>query len=161
MRPMTEMRVKAHVNKALAQAISLGLYSLVQQVDERHWRVPSTTEGSTMHMVTGGGLKPPHLECSCKAGEFLPYCVHRAAVWVALTIENGMEVEVDRQGRVWLLERKLAQPFAYDPHDYEALIEDAPPLSVYEEAPEPEPPARLEPPALGRHTLRKSVLDAD
>lgn len=154
MRPMTEMRVRAHVNKALAQAISLNLYTLVQQVDDSHWRVPSTTRGGTTHMVTGGNPRSPHMDCTCEAGSFLPYCVHRAAVWVSLTIENGMELEVDRQGKVWLVERKPAERFAFEATTYEALIEDAPPLSAYEASPEPLEPAPL------RHP-RKSVLDAD
>lgn len=155
MRPMTEMRIRAHVNKALAQAVSLNLYSLVQPMDANHWRVPSTTRGGTTHVVTAG--KP--MGCTCEAGGFLPFCVHRAAVWLSLTLENGMEIEVDRQGKVWVVERKPAEAFAFDPQDYEALIEDAPPLAVYEAA--PEPPAPLEPPALGTHTRRKSVLDDD
>ena len=154
MRPMTEMRVRAHVNKALAQAISLNLYSLVQQVDDLHWRVPSTTRGSTTHMVTGGKLHSPHMDCSCEAGSFLPYCIHRAAVWVSLALANGLELEVDRQGTVWFVERKRAEALAFDAHSYEALIEDAPPLAAYEESPEPLEPAPL------RHP-RKSVLDAD
>jgi hypothetical protein len=159
MRPMTEMRVRAHVNKALAEAVHLGLNHLVQTVDDRHWRVPSTSESDTKYLVTGGGLRPPHLDCTCKAGEFLPYCVHRAAVWVYLALENGLELEVDRQGKVWIVERKPAETYAFPAHSYEALIEDAPPLAVYEAA--PEPPAPLEPPALGAHTRRKSVLDDD
>jgi hypothetical protein len=157
MRPMTEMRVRAHVNKALATAIELGLYGQVQQVDALHWRVPSTTRGGTAHMVTGGQAKPPHLDCTCEAGSFLPYCVHRAAVWISLAIANGNEVEIDRQGKVWLVERKPAERFAYDTSSYEALIPDEPPLTAYEaDAPAVEP---LEPTPL-RHP-RKSVLDAD
>ena len=159
MRPMTEMRLRAHVNKALAQAISLNLYSLVQQVDDLHWRVPSTSRGSTTHIVTGGKLRSPHMECSCEAGQFLPFCIHRAAVWVSLALANKLELEVDRQGTVWFVERKRAEALAFDARSYEALIEEAPPLAVYEAEPEPAEPAPLEPTPL-RHP-RKSVLDHD
>ena len=154
MRPMTEMRVRAHVNGRLAEAIKLGLYGLVQQVDDLHWRVPSTTRGGTSHLVTGGQQNPPHMDCTCEAGSFLPYCVHRAAVWISLSIANGMELEVDRQGKVLLVQRTPAERLAYDASNYEALVDDAPPLAAYEAAPEP-----LEPRPL-RHP-RKNVLDAD
>ena len=160
MRPMTELRVRAHVNKALATAISLNLYTLVEQVDERHWRVPSTTRGSTKHMVTSGNPRSPHMDCTCEAGSFLPYCIHRAAVWISLTLANGQELEVNRQGKVLLVQRSPAERWAYDATSYEALIDDAPPLSAYEgDAPDSSAVEPLEPAPL-RHQ-RKSVLDAD
>ena len=130
LRPMTELRIRAHVNKALAQAVTLGLYTQVQpDPTGQYYVVPSTTRGGLDHTVERG--KP--WACTCEAGQFLPYCVHRAAVQLHLWVDEGLEVEVDRIGQVYVVERRLAGPLAYDPFGYEALIQDTPPVASYEQ----------------------------
>jgi len=127
---MTSYAVNAHVNRALAKAVTDGLYRLVERETEWRYHVPSTTRSETKHLVTL--FEDGHMMCSCEAGSFLPYCVHRGAVQVSRWVDQGFEVEVARTGEVYVLERKLAAPVAYDPTTYAGLIQDVPPPEAYE-----------------------------
>lgn len=142
MRPMTELRVTAHVNTALSRALTLGLYAMVEQVAQFTYTVPSESKGGVRHTVLLNVDGQP-ASCSCEANDHLPFCKHRAAVTISLWVEAGYEVELGRDGRVYRTKRELASPLAYDPHDYEALLEEPPPLTAYEQHPEPLEPATI------------------
>jgi hypothetical protein len=135
LRPMTEFAITAHVNTALKKALDTGLYQAVHDTGD-HYLVPSTTRGGEHHLVRltpRPAPQPPEMSCSCEAGQFLPFCVHRAAVTIHRWTANGYDVEVGPRGQVERVLRQPAARLAYDPFAYEALIQDTPPVASYEE----------------------------
>jgi hypothetical protein len=171
MRPMTEAAVMAHVNKALARAIELEWHHAVLEGRAGQFLVPSTTRGSRRHTVWvsefhGDGRY--EMACTCEAGAFLPFCVHRAAVTLYLWAQLGYEYEVDREGKVYRLYRQRADVHAYDPTRYEALVQDIPPVESYEEeAPHLDPEEGQAPPLITpedtapRRAPRRNVLEGE
>jgi len=146
MRPMTELRVTAHVNSALRRALEMGLYARVVRLTDFQYEVQSVTTGGLKYAVWLGfndeNVKVPQ-DCDCEAGQHLPYCLHRAAVQISMWVEEGYEVELAKDGRVYRTKREVAAPLAFDPLSYEALIQDTPPLTEYEQHPEPLEPAPI------------------
>lgn len=143
LRPMTELAVTAHVQRMLAQALTESLYARVERVARNTFVVPSKSRGGVAHCVYVPPRGAP--SCTCEAGDHLPYCRHRAAVQIHLWLEEGYEIAVNAKGQVVRIREELAAPLAYDPHNYEALVPDQPPLSAYEgDAPEEEEDAEAE-----------------
>jgi len=131
LRPMTELRLLHHVNGRLAEALRMGLDALVEMGDQDEYLVPSVSRGGTGYRVTVN-RETALLECGCKAGEHLPFCIHRAAVTLFVWRAQGLGVEIGPDGVVYRVHRERADRLAYEPMHYPALIADEPPLAAYE-----------------------------
>ena len=125
LRPMTEPALRRHVQTAVKKAVEMGLAAEVRRLDHGHYLVPSTSRGGVTHVVTGTGAD---LDCTCEAGEHLPYCVHRAAVALRRLHEQGYAVEVDAAGVMQAIKRTRVEDLVFPPARYGALLEDAPPI---------------------------------
>jgi hypothetical protein len=119
LRGMTEPALRRHVQTAVKKAVEMGLAAEVRRMAHGHYLVPSVTKGNVTYVVTGKGQT---LDCTCEAGDHLPYCVHRAAVAIRRLFDAGVAVEIGADGVAHAVTRVRIEDAVFPPDGYPHLL---------------------------------------